>query len=76
MAPSSGWRMSAFPPLLGDKLTSGEHAKNDANDPTYDVVARACASEMCSALRTLFFRLQSVPQIDGVRRRPAAKITR
>jgi hypothetical protein len=34
--------MSAFPPLLGDKLTSGEHAKNDANDPTYDVVARAC----------------------------------
>ena len=42
LAPSSGWRMSAFPPLLGDKLTSGEHAKNDANDPTYDVVARAC----------------------------------
>jgi hypothetical protein len=36
--------VSAFPPLLGDKLTSGEYAKNGAND-TYDMVAHV-ASEM------------------------------
>jgi hypothetical protein len=32
LAPSGGWRMSAIPPLSGDKQTSGEQAKNDAND--------------------------------------------
>jgi hypothetical protein len=33
VAPSSGWRMSAFPPLSEDKQTTGECAKNDASDP-------------------------------------------
>jgi hypothetical protein len=32
MAPSSGWGMSAIPPLSGDKQTSGERAKNNASD--------------------------------------------
>jgi hypothetical protein len=29
--------MSAIPPLSGDKPTSGERAKNDANDPEPEV---------------------------------------
>jgi hypothetical protein len=28
-----GWRMSAIPPLLGDKQTSRDRVKNDAHDP-------------------------------------------
>jgi len=31
VAQSSGWRMSAFLLLSGDKQTSGERAKNDAS---------------------------------------------
>ena len=33
MAPSSGWQMSAIPPLPGGKQTSGERAEIDARDP-------------------------------------------
>jgi hypothetical protein len=33
LAPSSGWRMSAFPPLSGGKQTCGERAEIDARDP-------------------------------------------
>jgi hypothetical protein len=42
LAPSSGWAVSAFPPLSGDKQTSGEGAKNDASDPlqTWGTAAR------------------------------------
>jgi hypothetical protein len=33
LAPSSDWRMSAFPPLSGDEQTSGERGKMTAHDP-------------------------------------------
>jgi len=39
VAPSSGWRMSAISPLIGDKQTSGDEAKNDASDPKQSFTA-------------------------------------
>jgi hypothetical protein len=44
LAPSSGWQMSAIPPLSGDQQTSGERAEIDARDPTQKSAHRSGCS--------------------------------